>query len=310
MQEIEGEKRVLDDRFDELKGVNSSLRVTLKTLEREFEILNSQQGKKLAQLKSVHSDAAQGWEWLQNNQDQFQREVFGPPMLTCSITDKKYSDQVQSLLSQDDFICFICQTPSDHKKLSNQFYGQMGIAVPIRTCGSNFASFRPSIPKERLGDFGLDAYAIDYLEGPEPVLAMLCAEKKLHISGVAQQDISNAQYEQLMAAERIPNWATGKRIYRVARRREYGPSATSTSTRTIMPGRFWTDQPVDESERADMETRMEEVRRELITLKQEGYEIRDKKQGLAEREDEARQEIVGFIFLGCSKNTKGYSRTC
>ncbi|KAI0874514.1 P-loop containing nucleoside triphosphate hydrolase protein [Hypoxylon argillaceum] len=295
LQEIEGEKRVLDDRFDELKGVNSSLRVTLKTLEREFEILNSQQGKKLAQLKSVHSDAAQGWEWLQNNQDQFQREVFGPPMLTCSITDKKYSDQVQSLLSQDDFICFICQTPSDHKKLSNQFYGQMGIAVPIRTCGSNFASFRPSIPKERLGDFGLDAYAIDYLEGPEPVLAMLCAEKKLHISGVAQQDISNAQYEQLMAAERIPNWATGKRIYRVARRREYGPSATSTSTRTIMPGRFWTDQPVDESERADMETRMEEVRRELITLKQEGYEIRDKKQGLAEREDEARQEIVAIV---------------
>ncbi|KAJ2985574.1 hypothetical protein NUW58_g5457 [Xylaria curta] len=290
-QEIEAERRMLDDRFEELKGVNATKKATLAGLQKEFESLNSQQGKKLAQLKSIHADAARGWEWLQENHGQFQKEVFGPPMLTCSITDKNYSDQVQSLLNQDDFICFICQTPSDHKKLSNQFYGQMGIAVPIRTCGSDFSSFRPAIPRDRLRELGIDAYAIDYLEGPEPVLAMLCAEKKLHVSGVAQQDISNAQYEQLMAAERIPHWAAGKRIYRVARRREYGPSATSTSTRTIMPGRFWTDQPVDEGERVDIERRMQEARQEISTLRQEGLDIREKKQTLADREDEVRREI-------------------
>ncbi|KAJ8128889.1 hypothetical protein O1611_g4743 [Lasiodiplodia mahajangana] len=291
LQEIEAERRVLDDRFEELKGVNSTMKESLKTLGQEFEALNSQQGMKLAQLKNVHAEAARGWEWLQENQDQFQKEVFGPPMLTCSITDKRYSDQVQSLLSQDDFICFICQTPSDHKKLSNQFYGQMGIAVPIRTCGSDFASFRPAIPRDRLREFGLDAYAIDYLEGPEPVLAMFCAERKLHTSGVARGDISNAQYEQIMAAERIPQWAAGKQIYRVARRREYGPSATSTSTRSIMQGRFWTDQPVDERERADIENRMEEVRQKLTTLREEGVDIREKKRGLSNREDEVRQQI-------------------
>lgn len=246
----------------------------------------------MAQLKHTHADAARGWEWLLENQDQFQKEVFGPPMLTCSITDKKYSDQIQSLLNQDDFICFICQTPSDHKKLSNQFYGQMGIAVPIRTCSSDFASFQPAIPGDRLRELGLDAYAINYMEGPEPVLAMLCAEKKLHLSGVAQEDINNVQYEQLMAAERIPQWAAGKRVYRVARRREYGPSATSTSTRTIMPGRFWTDQPVDDSERAAIQRRMKEIQQEVNVLKEEGLEIRDKRRGLAEREDEVRQEIV------------------
>ncbi|KAI0403819.1 P-loop containing nucleoside triphosphate hydrolase protein [Xylaria palmicola] len=290
-QDIEAERRVLDDRFDELKGINLTMKDTLGNLQLESDNLNSQQGKKLAQLRSVHADAAQGWEWLQENQDQFQKEVFGPPMLTCSITDKKYSDQVQSLLGQDDFICFICQTPSDHKKLSNQFYGNMRIAVPIRTCGSEFSSFRPAIPRDRLRDLGLDAYAIDFVEGPEPVLAMLCAEKKLHISGVAHQDITNEQYEQLMAAERIPHWAAGKRIYRVARRREYGPNATSTSTRTIWPGRFWTDQPVDESERADIERRMQEARQELNKLRQEGLDIKEKKHGLADRERDVQEEI-------------------
>ncbi|KAI0862831.1 P-loop containing nucleoside triphosphate hydrolase protein [Xylaria cubensis] len=290
-QEIEAEKRTLGDRFDELKGLNATKRAALENLQREFANLDSQQGKKLAQLRSVHADAAKGWEWLQDNQDQFEKEVFGPPMLSCSITDNNYSDQVQSLLSQDDFICFICQTPSDHKKLSNQFYGQMAISVPIRTCANDFASFRPAIPRDQLRELGLDAYAIDFLEGPEPVLAMLCGEKKLHISAVARQDISNVQYEQVMAVERIPAWAAGKRIYRVARRREYGPSATSTSTRSIMPGRFWTDQPVDERERVDLEQRMEAVQQEMSTLRQEGISIREKREGLKEREEEAQKEI-------------------
>ncbi|KAK5626848.1 hypothetical protein RRF57_002563 [Xylaria bambusicola] len=290
-QEIQAERRVLDDRFDELKGINLYKKSVLAGLQAEFENLDSQQGKKLAQLKHVHADAAKGWEWLQDNQDKFEKEVFGPPMLTCSITEQKYSDQVQALLSQDDFVCFICQTPRDHKKLSNQFYAQMGIAVSIRTCSTEFSSFRSPMPRDQLREFGLDAYAINFLEGPEPVLAMLCAEKKLHLSAVAQQDISNTQYEKLMAFERIPSWSAGTRMYRVTRRREYGPNATSTSTRTIMPGRFWTDQPVDNSERADMEKRMQEVWQELETLKQEGLEIREKKKGLVDREEEVRAEI-------------------
>ncbi|KAI1427416.1 P-loop containing nucleoside triphosphate hydrolase protein [Xylaria sp. FL1777] len=297
-QEIQAERRVLDDRFEELKGINYKKKEDLTSLGEEFASLNSQQGKKLAQLRSVHADAAKGWEWLQENQDQFQKEVFGPPMLTCSITNKEYSDQVQSLLNQDDFVCFICQTPNDHKKLSNQFYAQMGIAVSIRTCSSDLSSFRPPIPRDQLRQFGLDAYAINFLEGPEPVLAMLCAERKLHMAAVAQQDISNVHYEKLMAFERIPSWSAGKRMYRVARRREYGPGATSTTTRTIMPGRFWTDQPVDDSERAGIERRMQEVQEELNTLKQEGSSLKEQRKGLADREAEVTNEIVGLYLLG------------
>jgi hypothetical protein len=288
---------VLDDRFAELKEMNLAKNNAVGSLENEYKNLNSQQGKKLAQLRNVHADAAKGWEWLQENQDKFEKEVFGPPMLSCSITDKRYSDQIQSLLGRDDFICFICQTPSDHKKLSNHFYGMMGISVSIRTCGSDFSTFRPTIPRDRLREFGLDAYAIDYMEGPEPVLAMLCADKKLHISGVALQEISNIQYEQLMAAEKITSWAAGKRMYRVARRREYGPSATSTTTRTIIPGRFWTDQPVDETERADVERRVREIQNEINEIKQEAKEIKRKKGELAERETEVGQEIVGSISI-------------
>lgn len=295
LQEIQGEHRSLAERFDELKASNVAKRNTLDNLKKEHDNLNSQQGKKLTQLKNTSADAAKGWEWLQENLDQFEKEVFGPPMLSCSITDKRYSDQVQSLLALDDFICFTCQTPGDHKKLSTQFNRTMGIAVPIRTCTSDYTSFRPGIPRNQLREYGLDAYAIEFLEGPDPVLAMLCSEKKLHISAVALRDISNTQFEQIVASETISSWAAGTRLYRVARRREYGPGATSTSTRTLRPGRFWTDQPVDETERADIERRMREIEEELRKYKLQGQDFVRQRNTLKDRTKEIEEEIVGPV---------------
>ncbi|KAI1811074.1 P-loop containing nucleoside triphosphate hydrolase protein [Poronia punctata] len=291
LQEMEGERRTLSERFAELKDRNAAKTGALVRLQKNAENLTSQQGKKLTQLRNTHADAAKGWEWLQDNQDQFDKEVFGPPLLSCSVTDTRYSDHIQALLAQDDFVCFTCQSPNDHKKLSNQFYRVMGISVSIRTCASNYASFQPPIPKSRLRDLGLDAYAIDFLEGPEPVLAMLCAEKKLHTSGVALADISDAQYEQLVGTERIGAWATGGRVYRVSRRREYGPGATSTAAKTFRNGRFWTDQPVDEAERAEIERQIADIQSEINETKHEARELRAQKDQISEREKEVQAEI-------------------
>lgn len=260
MRENQANRRQLNDEREEEKTKLRERQVEKKNLERDLQILNSQEGQKLSQLKKINGgDVAKGWEWLQEHQDEFEKEVFGPPMLNCSITDQRYSDQIQSLLAQEDFLCFTCQTPNDHKKLSAQFYKVLGISVSIRTCRSDFTSFQPGIPKEQVQRMGLDAYAIEYLEGPEPVLAMLCSEKRLHISAVALRDISNDQYEGIAGCEKIPAWASGRTLYRVQRRREYGGNAVSTSTKKILPGRFWTDQPVDQSEKTLLQNRIDEA---------------------------------------------------
>ncbi|KAI1259838.1 P-loop containing nucleoside triphosphate hydrolase protein [Xylariaceae sp. FL1019] len=288
-QEIEAERREVGDRFGELKARNLAKKTALQELVNENEALDSQQGQKLAVLKRLKPDAARGWEWLQEHQTDFEKEVFGPPMLNCSMTDQNYADVVQSLLHEDDFFCFVCQTTSDHKKLSNQLFTVMGLSCTIRTCGSDVASFRPAVPKEQLGHLGLEGYAIDYVEGPRPVMAMLCAEKKLHTVGVALRDISNAQYEQL-AASSMPGWASGRRVYAVSRRREYGPNATSTATKNVYPARYWTDQPVDEAERAKISRQIQEVQAEMAALKTQGIEMRNKIQELDSQEEDVKAE--------------------
>ncbi|KAI0385176.1 P-loop containing nucleoside triphosphate hydrolase protein [Hypomontagnella monticulosa] len=290
LKDIEAEQRKLRDEFTQLKALNSSKKDEINRSEKELEALDSREGQRFAHLRKIHTDAAKGWEWLQEHRDEFEKEVFGPPMLNCSVTDQRYLDQIQSLMAFEDFICFTCQTINDHKKLSAQFYNRMGISVTIRTCGSEFASFRPAIPREQIGQMGLDGYAINYLEGPEPVLAMLCSEKRLHVSGVALRDISNDQYEQIASSERIPSWASGTLMYRITRRREYGSGAVSTATRKIMQGRFWTDQPVDQGERSTLQSRINKIREEISEIGSQGREIRDRISTLEEDEKTTRAQ--------------------
>ncbi|KAI1379036.1 P-loop containing nucleoside triphosphate hydrolase protein [Hypoxylon crocopeplum] len=291
MRENEAEKRRLHNQFDELKTLMSRKRDERQKQEKDLEALDSQEGQKLAFLKRIEPDVAKGWEWLQEHRDEFEKEVFGPPMLTCSITNKRYSDQIQSLLARGDFFCFTCQTPGDHKKLSAQFFKHMGISATIRTCGSQFASFQPNIPTEQVHEMGLDGYAIEYLEGPEPVLAMLCSEKRLHVSGVAARDISNDQYEQITKSERIPSWATGPVMYRITRRREYGGNAVSTATKRIMPGRYWADQPVDNSERVALRKRLNELIGEIDEIRTQGQDIKSRINEMDGAEEPIRQKI-------------------
>ncbi|KAI1329943.1 P-loop containing nucleoside triphosphate hydrolase protein [Xylariaceae sp. FL0255] len=290
-REIEAELRELGDRFDTLKAQNVANTDAFKALNAEEQALDSQQGKKEAQMKRERPEVFQGWEWLKAHKDEFEKEVFGPPMLTCSITDQRYSNHVQSLLSLEDYFCFICQTVSDHKKLSNQFYAKLGLSVTIRTTTKDLSEFRPIIPRDQLPSLGLDAYAIDFMEGPKPVLANLCFEKKLHLAPVGLQEISNNQFEKLTAIEQIPRFASGKMMFHVARRREYGPKATSTTSLAIRPARFWTDQLPDESERQDIARRKEEIETNRRTLQNEGRDIKHKLASCKGRSKEAEEEI-------------------
>ncbi|KAI2637797.1 P-loop containing nucleoside triphosphate hydrolase protein [Hypomontagnella submonticulosa] len=290
VKEIVVERRTLSDQFKNLKALKEEKTTEISRCKMQLEALDSQEGRRLAHLKKIHTDAAKGWEWLHEHQDEFEKEVFGPPMLNCSITDQRYSDHIQSLMAFEDFICFTCQTRNDHTKLSAQFYKRMGILVSIRTCGSEFASFRAAISKEQIRQMGLDAYAIDYLEGPGPVLAMLCSEKKLHISGVALRDVSNDQYERIANSERIPSWASGALMYRITRRREYGDNAVSTATRKINPGRFWTDQPVDQAERSRLQKRISEISEEIGEIMDQGRKSKQRSIELEEEEKSARNE--------------------
>ncbi|KAK3311361.1 SMC5-like protein [Chaetomium strumarium] len=276
----EAEFAVVEEEMRRLHLQRAENRQEIARLQSSVTELESQQGQLLAQLTRINSDVAKGWAWLKDNQGAFEKEVFGPPMLTCSVKDKRYTDLVQSMLQADDFLCFTAQTKEDHRKLSDQFYGKMGLSVTIRSCLTPYNAFRPPIPKEQLSSLGFDGYVSDYLDGPEPVLAMLCSEKRVHASAVALRDIPDEQFERVRQTESLTQFAAGRKLYRITRRREYGPEAASARVTRFGNGRFWADQPVDVAEKTELLQRIEELETRQQALGEEYTTAGEKHRGL------------------------------
>jgi hypothetical protein len=231
--------------------------------------LGSQSGQQEAKLERASKHSYQAYKWLQDNQDKFEKEVFGPPIVTCSVKDPKYANAVESLLQRTDFIAFTTQTRNDFRTLQRALNIEMRLHdISIRTSTTPLENFRPPVSDEELRSLGFDGWAKDFLSGPEPVLAVLCSENRLHQTPVNLQDISDETFATLENGS-ISSWVAGKQSYQIVRRREYGPSAVSTRVRQVRPAQVWTSQAVDVVAK-------QEVERNILALKDELSQIKEK----------------------------------
>src|SRR5690606_26373836 len=111
-------------------------------------------------------------------------------------------------------------------------------------------------------------------------------EKRLHLSAVSLRDISDYQFDRILQGERINQFAAGRRLYRIVRRREYGPGAVSTRGTQTGRGRCGTEPPDDGPERTGAEGQIVELDGQGRSL----TELRNNKAArLRELEDERKQ---------------------
>lgn len=245
IREIESRAKELKDArrplFEELHDKKSRI----EQAERQLKSLNSQAGQQEAKLKQISPESYRAYQWILSNPDKFEKEVFGPPIVTCSVKDPKYADALESLMQRTDFTAFTTQTRNDFRILQRALNIELKLHdISIKTCSVPLENFKSPVSDEQLRNLGFDGWAKDFLSGPEPVLAALCSENRLHQTPVALRDISDEEYSNMENGP-ISSWVAGKRSYQVVRRREYGPSAMSTRVRLIKPARIWTNQPVD-----------------------------------------------------------------
>jgi hypothetical protein len=235
--------------------------------------------------------------------DLFEKPIYGPPMIVCSVKVPRYTDLMEALFQKSDLLTITAQTKSDFKKLGDQAYGTMGLAdVNIKCQSRDLAQEmqrRPNISEQQLRQFGLDGWASDFLDGPEPVVAMLCSTANLHSTGIALEDITESQYN-VISESRIGAWASGKHTYRITRRMEYGAGAISTMTKNVRQARLWSDQPVDMSAKREIDDRIQTLLEQHRAMGAEVGPLREKKAELTNERTPLDNEIVCFpiTFFG------------
>lgn len=262
-----------------------------------MEHMNSQSGQQEAKLGRASPDSLKAYRWVLEHQDKFEHQVFGPVAVTCSVTDPKYADAIESLLAKNDFTAFTTQSKNDFRTLQRAL-AQMRLSdISIKTCTASLNSLRSPLPEDQLRRLGFDGWAKDFIRGPEPVLACLCVENRFNQTPIALRDISEEAYNELENAEDggINVWVAGKHSYQITRRREYG--AKSTRVRKVQPAKMWTSQPVDVSLKQQYEQRIQQCEDELTQVSAKIQEERDAMAELKEADKKLDKEMVCCSWL-------------
>jgi chromosome segregation ATPase len=258
---------------------------------------STQAGQQKQMLQKKSMDSYKAWQWLQDetNQKMFEGQVYGPPLLTCSVKTLEYADAIESTLRASDFITFTVTNERDLRTFSNAVSGRQGLSlhdIHIQVASRPLSAFPAPVSNQELQRLGFDGWLLDGLSGPEPVLAMLCGSSRLHRTAFTPRSQSESEFEQV-SKSKVQSWVAKEGIYTIQTRAEY--QASSTSTRPINKARYWKDQQIDQSSQSELKKKFSELANELDQIKQKGDEKKHNYQERAKESNRLKAETVSPI---------------
>ena len=235
--------------------------------QRAVENLSSHAGQQRNKLERMSKDTLRAWEWIEANRDKLKGEVYGPALVTCNVKERKYAAMIESLMQKMDYLRISCMNFDDYKFLGHHFASNMNLSdFALTNLKTQAGQFQSPLSKEELQNLGLEGVVMDYLEGPEPVLRMLCDSRQFDLVGIGWRDVDERQFRALEDSK-LSGWVTSKSNCRVTRRAEYGPGAKSTRVGPVpAQAQMWSSQGVDVSVEMELKQRLAELKDEVESL--------------------------------------------
>ena len=254
---------VKDKQIRDINQKNEWVRKS-KSKSNELESLVSREGMKMQRLRDLSEDAVRVRLWLQEpgNRDKFEGEIYDPPVISCSVKHPRLAGAVETRLMPNDLMAFTCTTENDFKMLQSHVQDTMKLHyVAVRYVTKSLDYFRR--PSRLPTEYGLRCWLLDFLQGPEPVLAMLCDSRALHAVAFGDRTLSFEQHAKLESPESpITSWIVDGTLYSVVRRREYG-NAKNTQSNELRKPKWFCDPPVDEAKRHELMTDLADMQRKV-----------------------------------------------
>ncbi|KAF8324580.1 uncharacterized protein EI90DRAFT_3129760 [Cantharellus anzutake] len=260
--------------------------------------------------------------WLKENQRHFNAEVFMPPCISVSVTDKRFAAAIESNISASHFkvrgivqsddtggiyTClktFICQNEEDYQTFNRivndngLFKDQGGKAARINVW------FRPAteLPErvfnaEDLKRLGFDVYAFDYIECPDPVKIFLTKECNLYAmpvslrDGTVNREIVMAKLSESRARGGL--FVEGRTKYNVGRSR-YGSRLPFMNTSQFKEARNLGDGGVEETTKRRFQADLGNAEKQLRDIGDRITQVQETDERLKERRKEFEERKSSF----------------
>jgi chromosome segregation ATPase len=300
IRDLRNQAEAIKGQENEIKLRAQSKRSEWDEAKRELSDLQTASGQQLNRLRKLSEDTAKALVWIRKNPQAFKDKIYGPPLIECTVKDPRYASAVESLMSKGDFLCLTATNKDDWNTLRAVCQNQLKLKdIHQRVANRPLSFWESPMSKEDLVAHGLEEFAIDLVQGPEPILSMLCDSARLHRTGVSLHNSTDEQFERLKEST-VQNWVAGRSSYRVNRRREYGPSAVSTVVIQVKQATQWTSAGVDTEAQRLAQLRMKDIERGLAELDDERSPIEGELKKLKAQQDTLDEQKVSWVLYVAS----------
>ncbi|PWW78494.1 P-loop containing nucleoside triphosphate hydrolase protein [Tuber magnatum] len=267
IDDIDSEIRPMVERANQING-------QISRKNKDLQDLNSVIGVRERMLERMSKDTHQVWQWIKTHRDKFEQEILGPPVLTCNVTDPRYADVVESQLGKNDKLALVAQNKDDYRKLLDVCFGPGPESLKLRdvTIRENSNVPIPPLPiaPGEAQSLGFDGFTLDFIDGPAPVISMLCQECRIHTTPISFREFTAAQNKN-MENTRINRWITGRNMYTL--RRRYNQVMTNVTS--VRNAQAFAAQQVDTHAEQEIRRSIGEMESDLEDVKGKIEELKD-----------------------------------
>ncbi|KAH7912946.1 hypothetical protein BJ138DRAFT_1147123 [Hygrophoropsis aurantiaca] len=302
MRKLNAEHNVTRSRMDELQerqkaNIDASGRQKqqINNALNELKKLDDERHRKLQNLGQWDSDCADAVAWLRNNLDKFKMEVFEPPMICCTVPDKRFTNAVEACFNANQLKVLVTQCEEDYKTL-NHYLNDTNKAG-LRPGARINTWYRPKLEHtvgpppmstEEMARLGFDGYAINYVDCPDGLLWYLKKELNLHRTAIG---LNGAKVDVTRAMEAVSkaggaNFVAGNTLNIVTRSR-YGQRLAQNMTRDVRPARNLVNTAIDPEVKQKLDADIRAARQALDVINKDAED-------LASSEREIRGEEAKF----------------
>lgn len=222
--------------------------------------------RRLDKLRELNLNAAKAYEWLSQNKNRFKANIYPPIMTQINMKRIDWSKYVESAISKNDLIAFICEDRDDLKLFTQLLQQELNIRVNVVLApNQSGGDFQPDFNVEEYSVYGIFSTISDMFTAPDKVMAYLCKNSRLHQIPVGDHR-TDEKFQDLVEKSNFRRVYTNRNVYNINVSR-YDKNKVINSD--AFPDAKFLNLAVNETE-------LQEIRRQLLVFNEKQTEVKAK----------------------------------
>ncbi|XP_076015393.1 structural maintenance of chromosomes protein 5 [Genypterus blacodes] len=287
LRRIQVERAKVEGEKSDQRRERDNLIAESKFLVKRLNDMNNMMNAKEEKLRGRHRDTHEALQWLRQNRQLFDGNVYEPMMLVINVKDHRFAKYVENHIPFQDLRAFVFQRKEEMERFMAEVRDKLNLRVnsicaPVESC-SNKQSSRNI---ESLKHFGFFSYLREMFDAPDEVMSYLCQQYKVHDVPVGTE-MTKGMINTVIEEPYIRVLFAADERYMV--KRSFYSNKISTSNSAVHPSQYL-NITVDAEEKRQVEQQIKACEVKLRDIDERMKSLQQQAAALDRRDNEQREE--------------------